>query len=638
MDELLSVGDRDARPILALRVAVGGHRRLEPDLRRSFESGMSGLMTDMVAALRSAKTALAPQALYADQQPILHVLSPLACGADRIAASAGVAAGARLTAILPMAPDAYVQTFLPESPLAEFQELDRWAAERGTRVVLEPPDAADERARRHAAYSEAGDFMLRHADILVVLWNGGAAGGQGGTAELVERAAQYGIPVIWFPAKTGAPPQLRRPGSGFVAMEPDALSDLVLATVSPSPSTAYFHGETANALRECDVRDRLLDRQRFFLTNRVKRNGIPIPFPYKSSGPFEPVPPWPVRVWDRAASLVRWRRHSPAQRQDSAGYPLDTPQTRFLFMHYQRAGQLAGLYARLHRNAYFLLYFLAGLALCIAMSALALKAWKLKLLGVNAAGIAAILELIVLFAIVGVRMVDERNDWRDRWLDYRLLAEMLRLADVMALAGRPMPLNQVESIGLDMPTRRWVSDSYIAIVRQAGVVPFQQTAGHVRRLRDYVADERLGRQVDYHAKTHESSEKRAEEYFELGEAYFVISILAVAMKLALMALKPANAPSAFEATEILFGLIAGVAPSLAYVLFAIRNQAELEIVSQRSRRMLLRLERLKSKFQTIPDYPTELPRLSRRILSLAKIMRHDAADWASIFDVKKPSA
>jgi len=45
------------------------------------------------------------------------------------------------------------------------------------------------------------------------------------------------------------------------------------------------------------------------------------------------------------------------------------------------------------------------------------------------------LEFVFLCCVVALYALDRIWKWRERWLDYRLLAEMLREADLLAMIG-----------------------------------------------------------------------------------------------------------------------------------------------------------------------------------------------------------
>jgi hypothetical protein len=128
----------------------------------------------------------------------LVVMSQLAEGSDRLVAEAALARGASLIAFLPLPRDEYTQDFETQSSKDEFLRLLARAAE-----VHEGQSRAD----RSAAYRETGLAMLAQADLLLAVWDGQSAQGEGGTGEIVAEAARLGIPLAWVHAGN------RRPGT-----------------------------------------------------------------------------------------------------------------------------------------------------------------------------------------------------------------------------------------------------------------------------------------------------------------------------------------------------------------------------------------------------------------------------------------
>ena len=172
----------------ALRIGVTGHRILAER-----ERVVAGIET----ALGRIGARFPGRALV--------VVSTLAEGADRLVAEAVLRRpGSRLVAVLPMPRSEYLSDFgMPESR-DEFLRLLGEAAE-----VVELPASAS----RTEAYAAANERLLDGLDVLVAVWDGGGAQGQGGTAEVVARARTLDLPLAWVHAGN------RKPGT----LEPTSL-------------------------------------------------------------------------------------------------------------------------------------------------------------------------------------------------------------------------------------------------------------------------------------------------------------------------------------------------------------------------------------------------------------------------------
>lgn len=137
----------------------------------------------------------------------LAVMSQLAEGADRMVAQAVLARpGAKLIVPLPMPPADYETDFETAESLTEFRKLMSQASE-----VSELPPVES----RNLSYEAAGIYVLDHCDVLITIWDGQGAQGQGGTGEIVSLARQRGLPIAWIHAGN------RKPGT----LEPTSLGD-----------------------------------------------------------------------------------------------------------------------------------------------------------------------------------------------------------------------------------------------------------------------------------------------------------------------------------------------------------------------------------------------------------------------------
>jgi hypothetical protein len=125
----------------------------------------------------------------------LVVLSPLAEGGDQLVAREALAAGARLIAPLPFARAVYEQDFSDAATRARFDSL------RAQAEVIElpllpgntPADIAVRGAARNRQYAQVGVFTASHCHILLGIWDGRSSDALGGTAQIV-RFHMDGIP------------------------------------------------------------------------------------------------------------------------------------------------------------------------------------------------------------------------------------------------------------------------------------------------------------------------------------------------------------------------------------------------------------------------------------------------------------
>ncbi|HEY7671812.1 MAG TPA: hypothetical protein VIC71_06325 [Gammaproteobacteria bacterium] len=118
----------------------------------------------------------------------LQILSALAEGSDRLVAEVALAHGVRLAVPLPMPKHLYILDFETEESRQEFERLCADA-----HAVYELPiaeDATDEDLRqagdhRDRQYARLGVFLCAHCHLLLALWDGKPSNEVGGTAQVV---------------------------------------------------------------------------------------------------------------------------------------------------------------------------------------------------------------------------------------------------------------------------------------------------------------------------------------------------------------------------------------------------------------------------------------------------------------------
>jgi hypothetical protein len=174
---------------------------------------------DLEALRASVRGALERLAAAAPGQP-LRLVSPLAEGADRIAAEEAAALGWQLQGALPFAQAEYEKDFATAESRRQFRRLLERAAK-----VDELRGSRDSRDSRDSAYTAVGRLVLDSSDVLLAVWDGESARGEGGTAQMVREASERGIPVVWIPSQPPHEPRLLMPGA-ISRLSPEALADL----------------------------------------------------------------------------------------------------------------------------------------------------------------------------------------------------------------------------------------------------------------------------------------------------------------------------------------------------------------------------------------------------------------------------
>lgn len=126
----------------------------------------------------------------------LLVLSALAEGGDQLVAEEALGVGARLVAPLPLPPELYVDDFDDAGVHATFESLRKRADVVLLPRLMEIPRhiVGSPGAARDRQYAKAGVYIASHCHVLLALWDGNEANGVGGTAQIVHYHLTGGLP------------------------------------------------------------------------------------------------------------------------------------------------------------------------------------------------------------------------------------------------------------------------------------------------------------------------------------------------------------------------------------------------------------------------------------------------------------
>jgi hypothetical protein len=177
----LAISQNSLKSRIPARVVVGvtGHRNLVT-------------RPELVQAIRSAIERIGQMLPSLPNTPLtLTVLSPLAEGADRLISLEVLnnIPSSTLEVVLPMEKDDYLKDFGTGQSRAEFEGL----LSRATTVKILPSGK-----NRPESYEQVGQYIVDQCDILVALWDGKQAEGQGGTADVVHYARENSRPLVWI--------------------------------------------------------------------------------------------------------------------------------------------------------------------------------------------------------------------------------------------------------------------------------------------------------------------------------------------------------------------------------------------------------------------------------------------------------
>ncbi|NID16700.1 hypothetical protein [Luteibacter yeojuensis] len=158
--------------MIPLVVGVTSHRDIAPGQLEGIRQRVRGFFTGLQARFSGV--------------PIV-LLSSLAEGGDQLVAREALACGVRLMAPLPLPPDLYMDDFDDADVRRTFEALrDQAEVVLLPRLMDKPRHViATPGIERDRQYATAGVYIASHCHVLLALWDGNDAGGFGGTAQIV---------------------------------------------------------------------------------------------------------------------------------------------------------------------------------------------------------------------------------------------------------------------------------------------------------------------------------------------------------------------------------------------------------------------------------------------------------------------
>jgi hypothetical protein len=480
---------------------------------------------------------------FSDDELLLRFISPVADGADQIAAEVALELGWELQVVLPFDRSTYRASLANHGARERFDAL----LERAVRVVElpgEPSHGLD-------AYVMTGRATVAHCDLLIAVWDGLPPRGRGGTAEVVQLALTRGTAIVHVPLALDTPARIL--WAGF---------DPTVLTVADDPGVAkpFDRGNVDVLLGGLlmpppDEQERhFLQR---FLSERLRRLRTRIEYPLllTAAGVRR------IRARDlttaHAAAQIRdeWQRYRVGCAE---AHNISSP-TGLLEEAYSWTDRLAAHFAQTYRSGHIFNFLLGGVAVCLGLGAFLVPHLKFD---------EAALELLITMAIILNAIIGKRQQWHRRWLDYRQLAERLRpmrSLKLLAIAAPDPPGTASNPV-----PKRWIDWYASGIWRAMGCPSGAIDRSCAAQLGRAIADHEVEPQVAYHQRNARQIQLLDRRLEQIGMTLFAVTVLVSVATLVGLA---------FESALVnrygnWFTLISAGFPALGTAVFGIRFQAD----------------------------------------------------------------
>jgi hypothetical protein len=633
------------------------------------------ILEDVKAEISNYAASSTSKALYSEAPAILRAVSPLAEGTDRIFAEQAIDLGYELLCPMPFRQEEFEKDFLPPEAL-EPDSIDRFhsllkRARAGAGLTTFELDG--DRSEAPNAYALDGRVVLNQSDLLIVVWDAHKRAGDGSTVDTALEAIRFRVPVLWIDALAPRhwqllrdPEDMRslvgddrraprndRPGDPAQARKllTEAVSRIVREEIAPPEALGPNQVPTSRSQAAEYFRERK-PQFNFAFAWKIFRDAVgsaSFHLPRILVSDFELYirEAWPVRNDFRGSSLSSTANHTPGTGQTSPPDLDDWVNSR-LRGHYAWPDRRGDLFADAYRSGYVLTYLLSAMAVLVALLPMAAG------LEGEAQTVCVLIEFGMLLAILLLFVIGRTRRWHERWMEQRLLAELIRQLRILIPlgGGRPFPRTPTHLGVYGNLSQTWMYWHMRAIARATGIPKARVTHEYVLNCLNYI--DRIvggpdGGQFKFHRDTEARSKHIAHRLHKTATWLFGLTLFGIGLHLSLELLADAAPLLGFKIPDHLqkeidhwLVLASAFLPALAAALAAISNQGEFARVAKRSAAMADSFGRFTRQISVLRSSDAQGVLKLAQVIPLAgeiaEVMVDEVADWRVVFIDRPPTA
>jgi len=233
----------------------------------------------------------------------------------------------------------------------------------------------------------------------------------------------------------------------------------------------------------------------------------------------------------------------------------------------------------------------------------------------------AAFEVVLLLLLLAVPLLRNRLRLHKRWTSHRFLAERLRSAYFLALAGTgDRGIRRAGQASFSDPSVAWIERALAQIT--ASRPQADLTAGDLRPLREYLGDFWIASQLEYHLESAERHEKWDDRLRRLTIALFAITLVSAVLHL--LGVGHHN-HSVTKVAELLIVLSISV-PAIGAAVHGIDTLGMYRHHCERNRRMAVFLGQLRTRMGQAED----IEQVQSIAIDVERVMREESNDWFGV--------
>jgi hypothetical protein len=265
-------------------------------------------------------------------------------------------------------------------------------------------------------------------------------------------------------------------------------------------------------------------------------------------------------------------------------------------------------------------WFLALSSGMFAMAAVAVAIVAIQINFWPTANWVAGFEVLILLFLLGIPLLRNRMKLNERWASHRFLAERLRSAYFLALAGTGDKARQDRRASFSDPTVAWVERAMAEIMTHR--TRPELTVTDVEPLRAYLAEHWIEDQEHYHDTASDFHEKWDVRLRRATATLFGITLISAVLHLAGIGHHGVHTS---DLAETLIVLSISV-PALGAAVHGVETQGLYRHHAKRYERMSKLLNQLVEPMEHAPD----LQHIRSIAIEVERIMREESNDWFGV--------
>jgi hypothetical protein len=292
---------------------------------------------------------------------------------------------------------------------------------------------------------------------------------------------------------------------------------------------------------------------------------------------------------------------------ERAGLPIDKarPTIEYLMKRYVGGDKSALEYQHLYYRMETLIYTLAVVAVMIA---------ALQVIFIPDQPLILLSEIILMLAILGIIWIGRLQQWHERWIDFRFLAERFRSALFMAIAGVDVTtLRPPRHLSLAYSPKDWIIAAFYSVWRLRPTIPTADVSTF-EAVKQFLSEAWIQDQIHFHEAT--SQRHLARHHRMTIASYILFGLTIVVIILHVVGAGP-------EYFEDVFAFLAITLPAVAASIAAIRTHRDYLRNSMRSAEMVRHLKELKDRMARARDRDE----FFEVIKETEETMLHENEDW-----------